>query len=366
MSRGTKAWLDLSALQHNLSVIHSLAPDCRVLAVVKANGYGHGLERMVETLSAGGGRRIVDAFAVATIDEALRVRRNCPKGRVLLLEGVTSADELALVAKHDFDMVVHCVPQLELLQAADPTHPYRVWLKVDTGMHRLGFPMEQAYDVWQTLSAMPQVTGPVILMSHLANADDLQDPFTDLQQGCFETLRQTLPVSESSLANSAAIAGWPNTHYDWVRPGLLLYGASPLRDRTSQQLDLQPVMTLKSTLIAINHCQTGDRIGYGGHFRCPEPMPIGVVAIGYGDGYPRHASNGTPVLVNGVRCPLVGKVSMDMLCVDLRPLRNVAIGDEAVLWGQGLPVEEIAHCADMIPYELLCGITSRVPTEVLN
>lgn len=359
MSRGTRAVLQLDALRHNLAAVRRLAPASRVMAVVKANAYGHGLDRVVQTLGE------ADGFAVATIDEAQRVRK-LSGARILLLEGVTSAEEIALAQQLALDQVVHSDFQVDLLRNARPGRPMRVWLKVDSGMHRLGFPADQAAEIWRALNSIPQVDTNIVLMSHLANADVLDDPMTSQQLERFDAVRKQLAAERCSLANSAGVAGWPATQFDWVRPGLLLYGCSPLIGRSAEELGLEPVMSLESTLIAINQCRKGDRIGYGGNFVCDQDIRVGVVGIGYGDGYPRHAGNGTPVLVGEQRCSLVGRVSMDMLNIDLRGQPDAKIGDKVTLWGEGLPVEEIAGHADTISYELLCGVTSRAATVVVE
>jgi alanine racemase len=339
-----------------------LAPDSLVIAVVKANAYGHGLEGIVQSLSAPAPAG-ADGFAVATLAEGRRIRACGVVKPVILLEGITEQAELQLVQDLDLQLVVHSDFQIAYLEQLDAvSKPIKVWLKIDTGMHRLGLPIAQAGLALQRLRAMPQVDPDVVLMSHLANADDPQDSKTERQTQRLEKLASELQVSNCSLANSAGIIAWPDTRQQAVRAGLMLYGVSPIKGQDRDQLGLRPCMTLKSSLIAISQCERDDAIGYGGSWRCPEAMPIGVVALGYGDGYPRAARNGTPVLVNGVSCPLVGRVSMDMLTVDLRPLPQAAIGDEVILWGDGLPVEVVAEHAGMIPYELICGVTERVET----
>lgn len=355
MSRAACAEIDLSALRFNLQRVRRLAPHSRVLAVIKANGYGHGIVRVARALDE------ADAFGVASIDEALELRAAGISQCILLLEGIFEAAELPLVQKEDFDVVVHHDAQLQWLQnaALDVTRPLRVWVKIDTGMHRLGFAPAQLPDVLNRLRTCTGIAPDFVLMTHLANADDRNSNVTQQQLACFKKFTDTQQAARS-VANSAGILGWPSTHYDWVRPGLMLYGISPFADSSAAQEGLQPVMTIKSRLIAVNQCKQGDGIGYGGYWVCPQDMPVGVIAFGYGDGYPRHAVNGTPVLVNGQRVSLIGHVSMDMITVDLRSQPQARVGDPAVLWGQGLPVEEIARCAATIPYELVCGVTQRV------
>jgi len=361
VSRGTRATLQLDALRHNLGVVRAASPDSRVMAVVKANAYGHGLERVVGALAG------ADAFAVATLGEARRVRTIDADRPVLLLEGITTGEELAVVRDLRLDLVVHAAFQLDLFEDRAPGDAMRCWLKVNTGMNRLGFPPGDAAAALQRLRATAAVS-EVVLMSHFANADEPDDPATPCQIERFETLCRELstpdgPSFQRSLANSAGAFAWPASRLDWLRAGLALYGESPFADRSAADLGLRPCMSLRSTLIAVNDCAAGDAVGYGGDYRCPESMAIGIVAIGYGDGYPRHAPSGTPVLVRGVRCPLVGRVSMDMLAVDLRPVPEAAIGDDVLLWGEGLPVAEIARAAGTIPYELTCGVSSRVDVD---
>ena len=353
--RGTRAILDLDALRHNLAVVRQQAPDSRVMAVVKANAYGHGIEQVVESLLD------ADGFAVATVAEAARVRSVTRDHPVLLLEGVIHPRDLEAAEHLDLWMVVHSATQIDLLSQASPQRPWRVWLKVDTGMHRLGFRIPEAEAALARLRALPSVDPDIVLMSHLANADDRADPKTDHQLERFRKLRDRLGLQECSLANSAGALGWPATRFDWVRVGLALYGASPLDDRSWGDLGLRPCMTLESTLIAINLCQAGDSIGYGGLWRCPSDTRVGVVGIGYGDGYPRHADNGTPVWLAGQVCSIIGRVSMDMLTIDLQRCPDAQVGDRVELWGAALPVEIVARRAETIAYELLCGIAARVP-----
>jgi alanine racemase len=350
--RRTEVCLDLEALRHNLQQLRKAAPASRVMAAIKANGYGHGLERVARTLSD------VDALGVACLEEAVKLREAGITTPITLLEGFFHADELPLICLHDLDVVVHHTQQITILEQQPLSAPLRVWLKVDSGMHRLGIPAEETTVEWQRLAAITSVE-PVGLMTHLANADDLADACTERQLRVFRLACDGLP-GERTIANSAGLLGWPQSHAEWNRPGIALYGVSPFIGSSAAQHGLRPVMTLRSELIAVNHLKRGDAVGYGGSWCCPEDMAVGVVAVGYGDGYPRHAASGTPVLLNGRRVPLVGRVSMDMISVDLRGQPGACIGDEVVLWGEGLPVEEIAEHATTIPYELLCGVTGRV------
>lgn len=359
MTRGARAVIDIAALRHNLSRVRVVAPDSRVLAVIKANAYGHGLLRVATTLAGA-----VEGFGVARIDEALALRRGGITRPVLLLEGIHTPGQLAEVRAHDLEIVVHHPVQLDWLEAAPRGEPVRVWLKIDTGMHRLGFAPDQVAPAYTRLCACPAVMTPLRLMSHLACADERDDPRNVTQLALFaETVRDL--VGERSLAQSAGLLGWPLAQYDWVRPGIMLYGVSPFAGSVAAEFDLRPAMSLESTLIAVNRFRKGDAIGYGASWVCPEDMPVGVAAIGYGDGYPRHAPAGTPVLVNGRRAALAGRVSMDMICIDLREQPEAGVGDPVVVWGETpegtrLPVETIAEHAGTIGYELLCGVTSRV------
>lgn len=354
MTRPTRAIIDTSALRANLQRVRTAAPSQRVMAVIKANGYGHGAIKVANALQAG-----VDAFAVCCLEEALQLREAGITQPIILLEGFFHPDELPLIANQNLSIVLHTPTQFEYLIKASLEKPIEVWLKVDTGMHRLGLAPNEVAPLYKHLEQCPHVTQPIRLMSHLACADNRQDPTTEQQTQRFRELTQTL-ATETSLANSAGILGWPQTHGDWVRPGIMLYGVSPFPESIGKEEGLQPVMQLQSVLISIKRCRKGDAIGYGATWSCPQSMLVGVVAIGYADGYPRHAPSGTPVLVNGRRVPLIGRVSMDMLAVDLRTQPNARLGDPVTLWGKNLPVEEIASLAGTIPYELLCNVSPRV------
>ncbi len=347
------AILDLDAIQHNLSVVRTFAPEAKVMAVIKANGYGHGLLRIAEALQN------VDAFAVARVDEGVRLRQAGLKNRIVVLEGFTYDEELQQFLEYRLDAVVHSDVQLAVFEARKEQDQIAVWLKLDTGMNRLGFKARQWDAVYQRLMACSIVQKPISLMTHLANADDKNDDTTLKQIRLFNETVAAYP-GQRSIANSAGIMGWPEALTDWVRPGVMLYGISPFPEAIGQQLGLKPVMALHSRLIAVKSIEKGDRVGYGGGWRCEESTTLGVVAIGYGDGYPRHAKAGTPVLVNGKRVPLIGRVSMDMITVDLRTQPNAQPGDAVILWGHELAVEEIALCANTIPYTLVCGVTQRV------
>lgn len=351
MTRPTRAVLDPDALRHNLARVREYAPQARVMAIVKADGYGHGLEWVARNLPN------ADAFGVASVEEGERLRAAGIRQPIALLEGFYTADELTRIAQLRLEPVLHAREQLAALEAYRGA-ALNVWLKLDSGMHRLGLPPNEISSALARIKSCHNVS-EMRLLSHLASADDLADPATPSQ---IETFIAVMPAGlERSLANSAGIAGWPASHFDWVRPGIMLYGVSPLLGRTAQQLGLRPVMTLETGLIAVQQRRKGDAIGYGGAWRCPQDMPIGVAAIGYGDGYPRHAAPGTPTSVGGRLAPLVGRVSMDMITLDLRNCPDAAIGDRVVLWGEDLPIEQVAASAGTIGYELLCHVTARVP-----
>lgn len=356
MSRNTYARIDLQALRHNLRAIGKLAPDSRIMAVVKADAYGHRLELCLPALDQ------ADLLAVATIDEARAIRVHQARQPIVLLEGVRSPDELAAVQQLRLELVVHHPGQLEMLEANHRSWTgSRVWLKLDTGMHRLGFPADQAGTLRQRLLALPGLD-EVVLMSHFACADEIDHELNRRQIDRFDRAVGGLD-SPHSLSNSAAILNLPASHRDWVRPGILLYGISPLTQGTGADLGLRPVMRLCTELIAVNELPAAEAVGYGARFVAPAPMRVGVAAIGYGDGYPRNMPDGAPVLVNGRRQRLIGTVSMDMIAVDLSDQPGARIGDPVILWGDRLPVEELARAAGTIPYELVCRVTRRVRFE---
>lgn len=345
--------LSRSALLHNMARVRACAPQSRVLAMVKADAYGHGASLVASWLSPH-----VDALGVAFMEEALALRDAGIKTPIALMEGVFNAYELATARALDMYLVVHQFQQLDLLEKHPSGPPLTVWLKVDSGMHRLGFTPTEAVKAYQRLEALPSVVR-IVLCSHFAAADDITSLQTDRQTAVMNDLAARLPAMPRSFANSAAILGRPEVHHQWVRPGIMLYGSSPFADRTANDLDLKPVMTLHSRVIAVRELAAGEAVGYGATWTSLQPTRLAVVAIGYGDGYPRHAPSGTPVLINGQRYPLVGRVSMDMITVDVSDA-PVHTGDHAVLWGEGLPVDEIAAHAGTISYELFCKITNRV------
>ena len=333
-----------------------MAPTSQIACVIKADAYGHGLDRVSPALQN------ADILAVATADEGRRCRDSGWRGRLLLLEGPANVPEFEEMIAMHAEMVVHHESQIQLLRQRQQKINSALWLKIDSGMHRLGFAPEDGAMVHAELESLRGAT-PTVLMSHFACADEPLDPMTRQQIRKFDDSIAGIP-GQVSLANSAAVLNFPESHRDFIRPGIMLYGVSPSSQSPAADLGLRSAMTLQCDLIAINLCKAGDKVGYGSAYTCPEDMRIGVAAIGYGDGYPRHAQNGTPVLVNGQRASLAGRVSMDMITVDLRRHDNVLVGDQVTLWGEGLPVEEVAAWCNAIPYELICGVTSRVKSIV--
>nr|VFJ65168.1 MAG: alanine racemase [Candidatus Kentron sp. DK] len=353
-----RACIDPVALRHNLARARELSPGARMLAVIKSNGYGHGLIRVANALSTTLEDR--DGFAVTNVEEAITLREAGVSRRIVILEGFFSPEELDLLRTHRLDTVVHHETQIAMLESAEAGRPVTAWLKVDTGMHRLGVSPAQVADAWKRLCGCVNVGSPVLLMSHLGRADERQHADARRQIDHFHSLAARLGAAESSLANSAGVLAWPGARAGWIRPGIMLYGISPFPLENGKESELMPAMTLSTRLISVHRIPRGGGIGYGGTWVCPEEMPVGVAAIGYGEGYPRAAPSGCPVLVNGGRVPLIGRVSMDMITLDLRTQPDARVGDRVVLWGKGLPVEEVARLSGTIGYELVCRVTTRV------
>lgn len=351
--KAATACINLNALQHNLQQIKQQAPNSKLMAVVKANGYGHGLRHVAkQALGA-------DAFGVARIEEALQLRASGVVKPILLLEGFYSAGDLPVLVTNNIQTVLHCEEQLQALESAELETPVVVWLKIDSGMHRLGVRPEHYAQFVERLHACNNVAKPLRYMSHFGCADELDKSTTNEQIELFLSLTNGCE-GERSMAASAGLLAWPRSQMEWVRPGIIMYGVSPFADKNAQQLGYQPVMTLKSHLIAVRDVKAGESVGYGAIWTSARDTKIGVIAIGYGDGYPRTAPNGTPVVVNGRIVPLAGRVSMDMLTVDLGPDAKDKVGDEAILWGSELPVEEVASHIGTLGYELVTKLTSRV------
>lgn len=355
MSRTTVATIHMGALRHNLARVRALAGSAKVMAVVKADAYGHGLERVARALDGE-----AEAFAVAAIGDGLRLRAAGHRQRIVVLSGPDTPSDIAEMQRLRLEALIHHDAQLPWLARADTARgPLRVWIKVDTGMHRLGFAPERAREVHAAVSAMPVIDPDVGLMTHFASSEEFQGRDTALQIARFKEATRGLG-GPRAMSNSAAVLGWPDARGDWVRTGGLLYGLSVVEGRSGSDFGFRPAMSLTTRLVAINHLTQGDRVGYNGTYVCPEDMPVGVAAIGYGDGYPRSAAPGTPVLVNGRVAPLVGRVSMDLITIDLRGVPDARVGDRVTLWGEGLPVETVAASAGTISYDLTCGMTRRV------
>jgi alanine racemase len=361
MQRTAQAIIDLGALEHNFNIARQFAGNSKLMCVIKANAYGHGMLPVADRLHAG------DGFAVACVDEALALRWHGIEKPVTVFQGFHNERELQLCAAKKFWPVVHHEKQLRLLASFQTGMPITVWLKISTGMNRLGFAPGKAKSLWRRMKALKAV-GEVKLMTHMARADEgaqgelqISNDFTRRQIESFTASTKGLQA-ERSLANSAALVDWPASRGEWVRPGIMLYGASPFLPGCGSDLNLKPVMKLTSRVIALNTHRQGDPVGYGGTWVCPHDMTVAVVAIGYGDGYPRGVVAGTPVLIRGRRAVIVGRVSMDLLTVDLQGI-DAKVGDEVVLWGPGLSVDEIARHANTISYELLCNVSNRVHYE---
>ena len=348
------ASIDTDALRHNLGLARARAPRSRVMAVIKANGYGHGIETVARALGG------ADGLAVARLDEALALRAAGIESRLLLLQGVFDAAQLAAAAQARVDVMVHSAEQLAILEQRDGREPLVAWLKVDTGMNRLGFRPEDCRAAHARLLNVPGLAGEVVIATHFAGSEDSDDPSTPAQIASFAAATAGLP-GPRSLANSAGVLDWPASHADWVRPGIMLYGITPRTRGSGSDLGLRPAMRLKTRVIALRNVPAGAAVGYNGTWRAVRESRIAVVAAGYGDGYPRAASAGTPVLVNGRLWPLAGRVSMDMLTVDVTGDDAVRVGDPVELWGPDNPVESVARAAGTIAYELTCRVSSRVP-----
>jgi alanine racemase len=349
MPRPIQAKLDLSALESNLEVARR-ATSARIMSVIKADGYGHGLLRAAEALSA------TDGYALLDLRDAVKLRDAGFRQSILLLEGFFGAEDLAVIAENNLTCVIHSTEQIVLLDAYPGRGTLDVWFKVNSGMNRLGFAPQQVAQAMEQLRRHRAVRD-ITLMTHFANADETRG--VDEPLALFNSIAAPYRVARS-LANSAALLRYPESHGDWVRPGIMLYGASPFPEVAALQLGLRPVMTLSSRILAIQQLRAGDEVGYGAMFRAENATRIGIVACGYADGYPRHAPNGTPILVDGRRTRTVGRVSMDMLQVDLSDLPQADVGSSVVLWGEGMPIEEVARSAGTISYELMCALTERV------
>ena len=344
--------IDTAALAHNLARVRDFAGNSRVMAVIKADAYGHGVITAAKALHG------ADLFGVAMTGEAFELRRAGIDKEIVVLHGFSSTDELADYRRHALTAVIHSPEQAEMLCNAGLDKPLDVWLKLDTGMHRLGLYDTELESLYPRLQDSANV-GHIMLMSHMANADDIDNPLNNIQINNISKVKSSLCLP-ASLANSAAIMQLPSSHLDIVRPGIMLYGSSPFADKSAAQLGLKPVMQFEAGVIAIKQVEAGESIGYGSTYTCEHDTRVAMVAAGYADGYPRHARNGTPVWLNGQRCRLLGRVSMDSICIEIDEL-EAAVGDRAVLWGRELSVDEVARHSGTISYELLChaGAASR-------
>lgn len=360
MTPRVTATIDLAAIRHNLAQVCRHAPTSKVMAAVKADAYGHGAVPVARTLEEAG----VDMLAVACMEEAITLREAHVSTPIALLEGVISAEEVALAVYERLQIVVHDHWQIALLEALPDSSDVSLWFKLDTGMHRLGFPLDDVPTLAQILRQHPnwRFQGWI---THLACADEIDNPLTREQIARFNAALGSLPGARS-IANSAGLLAWPAARADWVRPGLMLYGASPLPGKVGADLDLKPAMTLETRLIAVREYAAGEAIGYGQTYRCPERMRVGIAAVGYADGVHRSLPSGTPALIRGRRVPYAGRVSMDMIALDLRSVADAAVGDPVLIWGAELPAEEIARCAGTLAYELFCGLTQRVRFQHIN
>jgi len=357
MPRPLHATIHLDSMQHNLARARACAPQAKIWAVVKANAYGHGLERGLRGFAQ------ADGLALIETENALRLRELGWVKPVLLLEGIFDASDIPLLAEHNIDSTVHCLEQVKLLEYTQLYRPIDVHLKMNTGMNRLGFRPEEFAAAYRRLRAIPGIRN-ITLMTHFANADELEHPRLSIAEQVrrFRLGADGLP-GERSLSNSGGVLHTAELVQelasDWVRPGIMLYGGTP-GGRSARDYGLLPTMTLKSEIIGMQRLEPGDSVGYGSRFQAQAPMTVGIVACGYADGYPRHAEHGTPVLVDGIRTTLVGRVSMDMMAVDLSPIPNARVGSKVTLWGDGLPIDEVAHAAGTIGYELMCALAPRV------
>jgi alanine racemase len=354
MPRPIRASFSLSALRNNLGVARRHAPNSRIWAVVKANAYGHGLLRAAQALAG------ADGYALLDLNDAVRLREAGIDKPILLLEGIFQPADLKVADRYGLMLALHDFEQISILEHASLSAPIPVWLKLNSGLNRLGFTGSEVRAAYERLQASGKAA--ISLMTHFADADGAAG--VAAQMARFAEWTEGMK-EQATLANSAAILRYPETHADWVRPGIMLYGCSPFADVSAEALDLRPAMTLSSEIIAVQELRPGDRVGYGGTFEAQRPMRIGVIACGYADGYPRHApgfrDQASPVVVAGVRTRTVGRVSMDMLCADLSAIPHARVGSPVILWGEGLPADEVAASAGTVSYELLCALAARVP-----
>jgi alanine racemase len=356
--RPLKAIINHQALLTNLNHVKKIANQSKVMSVLKANAYGHNLLDVAKTLNSS------DGFAVLSINEAIQLRENNFKQTILLLEGFFDKDEVNIASELRVNVTVHNQRQIELINKAKPSFPINIHLKVNTGMNRLGFMPDEINYLLESLNSNPYIED-IVLMTHFSTADEKEG--IEKQLGIFNLISDNYNYS-ASVANSAAIIRYPESRLDWVRPGIMLYGLSPFKDKTAKELDLIPAMTLMSEIIAVQNIKAGSSVGYGLDFKANKDMRIGIVACGYADGYPRHAKNGTPVAIDGYLSSLVGRVSMDMLYVDLTKIPSANIGSKVELWGEKVSVDSVAQFSGTVGYELICAISAsqRVPLRNIN
>jgi alanine racemase len=353
MARAATATINLNAIRHNYLLAKNASPENKAVAIIKADAYGHGAVKVAQSLED-----IADAFGVACIEEAIELREAGITLPILLLEGFFTADELDYISQNNLWCAVHSVEQIKIIANAELAKPIKIWLKMDSGMHRLGVHPDQYEAAYQELKKLPQVED-VVLMSHFASADEPQKSTTAEQISCFDAVASKLDAPVS-LANSAGTMAHPDARRSWQRPGIMLYGATPFSESQEIADQLQAAMSLSSEVIAVRDLQPGDAVGYSGKWVCEKPSRVGTVAMGYADGYPRHAKSGTPVLVDGKLTQIIGRVSMDMLAVDLTDLPEAGVGSYVEFWGDNLKASEVATYCDTIPYTLFTGITRRV------
>lgn len=356
MSHLTSLILNMKALSHNLAQIKSMAPASKIIAMVKANAYGHGLKQTVKALEN------ADAFGVVSMKEAEVIRQTGLKQPIVLMHGINHVNDFSKATELNLDLVIHQDWQIDDLYRTRFEKKLTVWLKINTGMNRLGFNIETIEKAYKKLCACPNVIKPLHAITHFSDLTHAPK-----QLALFQSILASLPkVRYQSAANSAAILQYPASHLDYIRPGILLHGISPIPNTRGKEFKLIPAMTLLSKLISINIAKKGEAVGYDRKWVCPENMPVGVVAIGYGDGYPYSAPSGTPTLIRDRLCPIIGNVSMDLITIDLRACPNAKIGDIVTLWGEELPIETIAHYVQTSPYSLPCQLTTRVTRRLLN
>lgn len=359
MKRAAFARINLVHLKNNLAAIQRLANNSKVMAVVKADAYGHGMLEVCNSLSD------ADAFSVAYVNEALELRANGIKQPILALQGFSSSNDLKNAIEHDIQVVIHHPEQLKILKSISNTANLDVFVKIDTGMHRLGFAPQEFDSIFAELKSFLSPKSKIRLMTHLACADEVDNVVTQQQLELFELITKDTSC-EQSIANSAGILAWPQSHRDWVRPGLVLYGINPMqKSDISLPIELHPVMSLHAPLISIKRCKKGEKVGYGGDFCCPSDMVIGIIAIGYADGYPRHLNSAPSVSIGAKQVPIVGRVSMDMIAIDLTAI-DTRVGEIVELWGENILVSEVAQHAETISYELLCTAGNSVYKEYIQ